>query len=181
MSDQTHSTEPNPSDMTPSESRTFALAAHADQRYGDLPYSAHLDAVAELVAPYGDPFQVVAYLHDVVEDTEVSLERVRERFGELVAQCVELLTDAPGADRKERKAKTYAKLASVSGATGMALVVKTADRLANVAACVADGKLSLLAVYRGEHAVFRQAAFREGLCDDLWERLDRLLGEASTP
>ncbi len=92
-----------------------------------------------------------------------------------MAACVDLLTDQPGANRKERKAKTYAKLAEVTGPTELALLVKVADRLANVRACVEDRKVSLWELYRSEQAAFRQAAYRLGLCDDQWEELDRLL------
>ena len=33
--------------------RSFAIAAHGDQTYGDEPYVFHLDAVVELLAPFG--------------------------------------------------------------------------------------------------------------------------------
>ena len=45
------------------------LEVHGDQRYGSRPYHAHLDALAELVKEHGEEAQVLAYLHDVVEDT----------------------------------------------------------------------------------------------------------------
>lgn len=159
------------------EARRFAIAAHGGQTYGDRPYAFHLDAVAEIASPYGDDAVVVAYLHDTVEDTSATVDEIERRFGPHVAVCVALLTDQPGADRKERKAKTHAKLAGVSGPTELALVVKAADRLANVRACVADRKQDLLDVYRGEHEAFRRAAFRPGLCDPLWAALDAAIGE----
>ncbi len=161
--------------MCLAEARSFAYAAHSGQLYGTLPYSAHLDAVAELVAPFGERAQAVAYLHDVVEDTATSAQVIRERFGAHVAECVALLTDAPGADRTERKAKTCAKLAKVSGPAELALVIKAADRLANVRACVAGGRKAKWEMYRAEHPAFRAAAHREGLCDSLWADLDALL------
>lgn len=158
------------------QARAFAIAAHGPQKYGSRPYAYHLDAVAALLAPFGDEAQVVGYLHDVVEDTGVGVEEVRAHFGARVAACVELLTDAPGATRKERKALTYAKLAQVRGETELALLVKAADRLANVRACVADRKRDLWQVYRDEHPAFRDAAHRPGQCDALWAELDTLLG-----
>jgi hypothetical protein len=42
-------------------------------------------------------------------------------------------------------------------------VVKAVQRLANVRACLADRKRSMLAHYRSEHPVFRQAAYQVGL------------------
>ncbi|MBL8369160.1 MAG: bifunctional (p)ppGpp synthetase/guanosine-3',5'-bis(diphosphate) 3'-pyrophosphohydrolase [Candidatus Accumulibacter sp.] len=161
------------------EARSFALAAHGSQRYGDLPYSFHLDAVVALLGPYGSQAQIIGYLHDVVEDTAVTDIEIRDRFGPLVAECVSLLTDLSGASRAERKAETYARLATVSGAAELALVVKAADRLANVRSCALDDRRGLMTVYRNEHASFRRSAYREGLCDALWLELDVLLAVTS--
>lgn len=157
------------------EARTFAEQAHGAQRYGERPYLFHLDMVVSLLTPYGTDAQVIGYLHDVVEDTPTTREVIVTEFGEFIAECVALLTDEPGATRKDRKAKTYRKLSQVAGSTQLALVVKAADRLANVKSCVADGKQSLLRVYRDEHPTFRKSAYRAGLCDPLWNELDELL------
>lgn len=161
--------------MDVEQTRAFAVEAHGSQLYGTLPYVTHLDAVAAIVQPYGETAQVIAYLHDVAEDTAVTVAQIRSTFGDLVADCVSLLTDEPGANRKERKAKTYAKLAQVTGTTSLALVVKAADRLANVRACVSDRKMDMWSMYQGEHPVFRQSAYRTGLCEPIWLKLDQLL------
>lgn len=157
--------------------RTFAIQAHADQRYGDHPYVVHLDAVAALVEPYGEMAVTVAYLHDTVEDTAVSLAQLEQAFGAAVAACVAVLTDAAGATRAERKSKTYAKMAQLTGEVELALLVKVADRLANVRACVQDGRTALWSVYQSEHAAFKAAAYRVGQCDTLWSALDGLLSD----
>ena len=91
---------------TVKHARTFAVAAHGDQKYGDQPYSFHLDAVAEILAPFGEQAQIAGYLHDVVEDTPVQLEAVRREFGDKISECVALVTDEKGANRKERKRRT---------------------------------------------------------------------------
>ncbi len=156
--------------------RTFALAAHGGQRYGDHPYSFHLDAVAAVLAPYGEEAQVVGYLHDVIEDTATTRADVERQFGGRVAALVSLVTDEAGANRKERKAKTNAKLAGVGPEQSLALIVKAADRLANLRASAEGGAGSKLGMYRGEHPAFRQAAFRPGLCDELWAEMGRILG-----
>lgn len=108
-----------------SAARAYALSMHGAQMYGPHPYSHHLDAVAATLAPYGLTAQVIGYLHDVVEDTGATIAEVPSRFGDEVAACVALLTDEPGANRKERKSKTYAKLAKVAGSEELALVVKS--------------------------------------------------------
>jgi guanosine-3',5'-bis(diphosphate) 3'-pyrophosphohydrolase len=159
------------------QARAFAIAAHGEQTYGDHPYSFHLDAVAAIATPFGEEAVAIAYLHDTVEDTEATIQDIASQFGPKVAACVSLLTDEAGANRKERKAKTYAKLALVHGPNELALVVKAADRLANVRACLGDRKRSMWELYRSEHAVFRTAAYRAGLCDPLWSELDSSLSE----
>ena len=161
------------------QARAFAIAAHAEQKYGDHPYSFHLDAVAALAAPYGEEAVVVAYLDDTAEDTQTTIAEIESNFGPKVAACVSLLTDEPGANRKERKAKTYAKLAGVHGPNELALLVKAADRLANVRACVQDRKQSLWQLYRSEQAAFKSSAYRTGLCEPLWEELETLLSESA--
>lgn len=155
--------------------RSFAMDAHGEQMYGAHPYHVHLDAVAALASEYGDVAQVVAYLHDVVEDTPVELSTIEERFGKLVADCVAILTDEPGETREEKKQKTYAKMAKVSGELELALIVKAADRLANLQACVADENARKLDVYQREHAAFKKAAYREDLCSGLWSEMDQIV------
>jgi len=157
------------------QARAFAIAAHADQKYGDRPYSFHLDAVAELAAPYGDEAVVIAFLHDTAEDTKTTIADIERKFGPKVAACVSLLTDEPGANRKERKAKTYAKLADVQGSNEIALLVKAADRLANVRSCIQDRNRSLWQLYQSEQSTFKSSAYRSGQCETLWVELESML------
>jgi (p)ppGpp synthase/HD superfamily hydrolase len=158
-----------------SRARAFAIEAHGQQRYGDQPYSVHLDAVVELLGPYTTDAQAIGYLHDVLEDTAVTADRVRQEFGELIAQCVKLVSDEPGVNRKERKTRTNAKLSKTPDELQLALVVKAADRLANLRMSARGGSDTKLDMYRREHAAFREAAFRPGLCDEFWAEMDRIL------
>lgn len=156
--------------------KAFAYKAHQKQLYGAQLYTVHLEDVARLAAPYGDIAVVVAYLHDVVEDTGVKIDEIEKEFGTAVAECVALLTDEPGINRKERKAKTYAKMAASSN--GIALIVKACDRLANLRSCQANNS-SLLQMYQKEHFVFKQAVFRPGLCDSIWQEIELILDNKS--
>ncbi len=156
--------------------RTFAAAAHGDQTYGSQPYVAHLDAVAALV-PDEPTLRAVAYLHDVLEDTDVQRSTLEQRFGLAVAEAVALLTDPQAPSRRARKAQLHARLSQLGvdePAAVLALHVKVADRLANVRCC-AQTDDPRLAMYRREHQEFRPAAYRAGLCDALWNELDALL------
>ena len=156
------------------KARDFAIKAHGGQMYGSLPYTAHLDAVATIVKEYGEAAEVIAYLHDVVEDTDVELDEIASEFGAFVSGCVAIVTDEPGASRKERKIKTYQKMSHVSGEEELALLVKAADRLANVRSCMAGGNTRLMATYRSEFPVFKRSAYRERLCDEIWSELQKI-------
>ncbi|MBV1861611.1 MAG: HD domain-containing protein [Nannocystaceae bacterium] len=156
--------------------RAFAAEAHGTQTYGSEPYVVHLDAVAALVPDEPD-LRAVAYLHDVLEDTDVEQHTLAQRFGPEVAEAVALVTDPQAPNRRARKAKLHARLSVLgvdSPASALALHVKVADRLANVRCCTQSGDPRLM-VYRQEHEEFRPAAYRAGLCDALWDELDALL------
>lgn len=157
--------------------REIAVAAHGDQKYGDEPYSVHLDEVAAICAEHGEEAQVVAYLHDVFEDTELDPKVVVHEFGMNVHDIVAVLTDPAGcANRKERKAISYAKLGCISPKSprALALVVKAADRLANVRRCV-SGNPGLLEMYRQEQPAFESAVRRDGLNDRIMDEIAQLL------
>ncbi len=158
--------------------RTFAIQAHGDQRYGAHPYHMHLDAVAALLEPWGESACVIGYLHDVIEDTEVEHADLVARFGSEVADCVALLTDVLDSKGKADKPATYARMAEAGPELHLALLAKTADRYANVRASLDDGNIRKLQKYTRQHAVFREAAHRPGLCDALWAQLDAAIEEA---
>ncbi|MEA1980594.1 MAG: HD domain-containing protein [candidate division Zixibacteria bacterium] len=157
------------------KAKEFALKAHDQQRYGDKPYIVHLKAVVNHLECYGETAQVVGYLHDVVEDTEVSYNELKELFGKFIADCVAIVTDELGSNRKERKKKTYKKMAKVSGDLALALTVKAADRLANIQACIAGNNNDLLDVYKKEHPNFQRSVYRENLCEEIWQKIEASL------
>jgi len=108
----------------------FAVQRHGDQRRpAGEPYVEHLlEALEVLVDPVGvrdaDTLRA-AVLHDVVEDTATTLDEVRERFGDRVAELVGWVTKADGTDRA-------AYLTRLRAAPAAAIDVKLADRLSNV-------------------------------------------------
>lgn len=140
------------------QARDFAIEWHGAQSYGDYPYVKHLDDVARLVSPLGLDFVRAAYLHDVLEDTDCTWQRVEEVFGKDVCEAVKALTDPPGATRAERKAGLAERMA---GQGIVPVAVKVADRLANVASSLRTiGKESRLGMYAAEHETFRYMFWR---------------------
>ena len=165
---------------TRNEVRDWAIARHGDQKYGDHPISKHLDDVAEILKRYGENFQLLGYLHDTLEDTDTTYQELEAVFGGDTAKMVSLLTDEPGKNRKMRKERTNAKLNRLDrGDDGdfggwPALIVKAADRLANLRQSVVDGSRHLK-MYKREHEDFRKAVYRRGLCDWMWEEMEEIL------
>ena len=72
------------------DARDFAREKHEGQMYGDKPYMTHVEDVA---SGFEDShLREIAYLHDVVEDSDVTIQEIRERFGEKVSVAVDALT-----------------------------------------------------------------------------------------
>ena len=154
--------------------RELAAAAHAGQRYGDRPYTAHLEHVEEVVRryPHTPVMRAAAWLHDAVEDTPLTLAEVEAAVGREVAAIVAAVTDQPGESRAERKARTLPVLAAASPE---ARAVKLADRIANLESARATGRADLLTMYRREHVELRRQLERPGEHEAQWALIDSLL------
>lgn len=81
----------------------------------------HAQRVAGLVVEFGEQAVVVALLHDVVEDTDVTLDDIRAEFGDAVATSVE------GVTRHALGKETYLDFIYRAKTDAIAKVVKTAD------------------------------------------------------
>ena len=118
------------------EAAAFAADRHRMQRRKDAeasPYINHPLALAHLLASKAeitDPVVLAsALLHDTVEDTETSLEELREAFGAEIAATVAEVTDDKNLPKEERKRLQVVKAASKSDA---AKLVKLADKTCNL-------------------------------------------------
>lgn len=163
------------SDALVPSARALALSAHGAQRYGEEPYEVHLAAAVAVLERHGltDPeLLAAAWLHDSIEDTELSRAAVAETAGERVAAMVDAVSDGPGDNRKQRKQRPYRLIPQTPGA----VLIKLADRIANVEAAVGR-RPGLLAMYRKEHARFRELLCdpEDGVAAPLWATLDGLL------
>ena len=116
---------------------TFATAAHAavgqKRKYDGEDYIVHPIRVADIVRTYGgsDDQIAAAYLHDVVEDTQVDIDTIRDMFGDTIAELVSDLTDVSCSyDGNSATRKSIDMEHTLSGSVD-AQFVKLADILDN--------------------------------------------------
>ncbi len=120
--------------------RAFKVAFEAhknDYRASGEPYFLHPIAVAKIVAEeisIDDVSVAAALLHDVVEDTDISLEFIRKEFGETVAEIVNGVTKIGGIFKGHEinQAENYRKLLLSMVNDLRVILVKFADRLHNM-------------------------------------------------
>lgn len=117
------------------EALELAERAHAGQvrsGSGGMAYIHHPVAVAELLAEHGFGEETVAaaLLHDVVEDSETSVEEIAARFGEPVAKLVAVMTDDESVEPYERRKDELRRRVAEAG--GDAPAIYAADKLSNV-------------------------------------------------
>lgn len=123
--------DPTASPFLTNRARRFAEIAHEGQkrRYTGEPYITHPAAVVEILGNAGasDIILAAAWLHDVVEDCNVTHDEILENFGPIVARLVFELTDQATLEmgnRAIRKAFERDRLAKVSAA---AQTIKSVD------------------------------------------------------
>jgi (p)ppGpp synthase/HD superfamily hydrolase len=150
-----------------------ARDAHAGQvrnGSGGMPYVEHPIAVAARLEEqgYGEEALAAALLHDVVEDSEATIEELRGLFGGEVAGMVGALTDDESIESyRERKAEHRERVAAAAGG---AHAIYGADKLTNVRA--------LRAAYEAEgDAVRDEFKVPIELKTEIWEADLELLRE----
>jgi len=117
--------------------RVYATAAHAaveqTRKYTKEPYIVHPARVAATVAQVGgtDEMIAAAYLHDVVEDTGVTIEQIYAEFGDAVGELVGWLTDVSKPEDGNRKTRKAMDAAHTAQAPAAAQTIKLADIIDN--------------------------------------------------
>ncbi len=154
--------------------KQFAAAAHEAvgqlRQYTSEPYIVHPAAVAAIVetVPHTPEMVAAAWLHDVVEDTKVTLDDVRDEFGNEVAKLVWWLTDVSRKTDGNRATRKAIDRAHSAKAPPEAQTVKLADVIdnnssieahdPNFAAVWREEKRLLLAVMdKGDPTLMRMA------------------------
>jgi len=129
--------------------RILALGAHADQKYGGHPYSYHLQMVVSKVeelypeSPKLDLLKTVAWLHDIVEDTDMTLDKLSELgFPADVTEAVGLLSKPDNCN-----GIYYTEYLKEITTYSLAFKVKVADTMANLTQSTKEGSVSRVKKY----------------------------------
>lgn len=123
----------------------YSESAHSGQtRASGKPYILHPLTVADILADWhaDAPSIIAALLHDVVEDTPITLEQIQDTFGEEIANLVDGLSKIErlqGIDRDMRDAENFRKLLLAAAADWRVVFIKLADRLHNMRTLSAIG------------------------------------------
>ncbi|HSJ14695.1 MAG TPA: bifunctional (p)ppGpp synthetase/guanosine-3',5'-bis(diphosphate) 3'-pyrophosphohydrolase [Longimicrobiales bacterium] len=156
----------------------FAEAAHRGQkRASGEDYAAHTLEVAKILAGlHLDTISIVAGLvHDVVEDTGVTLDQVRDEFGEQVAVIVDGVTKIGKVQFRsstEQQVENYRKLLLSMAQDARVIVIKLADRLHNMRTLepLRPDKRRRIAAETRE--IYAPLAHRLGMAQVRWELED---------
>ncbi len=119
--------------------RIFQIAAHGAcgqvRKYSGIPYSEHPTQVAELIASYSgfnEDMICASYLHDVVEDTKITLEMIEYYFGARVAELVDGLTNKHQHDPVNRAMRKALELERLKKESPEVKTIKLADTICNL-------------------------------------------------
>lgn len=182
----------------------FALELHrdqsrkrsrADKRRPLVPYISHLMAVCSLVLEHGgdEDEAVAALLHDGPEDQggRATLEEVRDRFGDRVAQIVEDCSDNLDNPKRPwlRRKESFVALLETGSPSESTYLVSLADKVHNVRSVASDyrilgedlweafhgGRDGKLWYYRTLLEIYRQQA--PPRCQPLVDELERAFTE----
>jgi (p)ppGpp synthase/HD superfamily hydrolase len=118
--------------------RTVAIAAHSAtgqrRKYTGEPYWVHLQEVADTVAYVSQDTAMVAaaWLHDILEDTQLELDLLLRLFGEDVTDMVVWLTDTAKISDGNRATRAGIERMRLASASARVQTIKIADIMSNV-------------------------------------------------
>ena len=156
----------------------FAFQLHQGQfRASGEPYIIHPIAVADLLRDIGASAGVIAagFLHDVVEDTDVTPEEIEGHFGAEVRALVEGVTKLGGihfTNKTEAQAENLRRMFLAMASDIRVVLVKLADRLHNMRTLGALKPEKQLRIARETREIYAPLANRLGIGRFKWELED---------
>ncbi len=156
----------------------FCVEAHKESvRASGEPYYTHPVEVARIVArdiALDDISVAAALLHDVIEDTDFTLQDIQAEFGSTIADIVDSVTKISGIAENQTitTAETYRKLLLSLIRDVRAILVKLADRLHNMRTIEALPPERRIQIARETLDIYAPFAHRLGLANLKWELED---------
>jgi len=163
------------------EACALAEQAHAGQtRASGEPYVRHVLAVASILAELklDTDTLIAAVLHDTVEDTDVTLDDLRTRFGDDVARLVDgvtkmaLISNLRENSREQVQAENLRKMLLAMAEDVRVVLIKLADRLHNMRTLQALPPERQQRIARETMDIFAPLANRLGIWQIKWELED---------
>ncbi|MGD1875350.1 MAG: RelA/SpoT family protein [Mastigocoleus sp.] len=157
---------------------TFAYKLHEGQyRKSGEPYIIHPIAVSGILRDLGGSAAMIAagFLHDVVEDTDITVEEIDERFGNEVKCLVEGVTKLSKIhfnSKTESQAENFRRMFLAMAQDIRVIVVKLADRLHNMRTLEHMSALSRQRKAQETKDIFVPLASRLGIWRIKWELED---------
>jgi len=135
--------------------KEFAIKAHNTQKYGKMPYEYHLQQVVSKLTHWRDLGQweitdeclAVAWLHDVLEDTDTAYSTLITEFGKPVADNVFILS---------KTGSGYEFYIGCIKEMPVAKLVKMVDTLCNLEASLLSGELKRVNKYSKQLALLTE-------------------------
>lgn len=149
----------------------IALEAHKDmRRKSGEPYIYHPLEVARIAVEeigLGTTSVICALLHDVVEDTDITLDQIEKEFGNIVARIIDGLTKISGLYNKSTnssdQAENFRKMLLTLADDVRVILIKLADRLHNMRTLESMPKEKQLKIASETAYLFAPLAHRLGL------------------
>lgn len=162
------------------KTKQYAIGCHenVNQKYGDQPYSFHLNMVFEVAQEFSylipnDELENVycgCWVHDLIEDARETYNDVLRNTNKTIAELAFALTNEKGRTRAERaNDRYYLGIRETPNAT----FIKLCDRIANIRFSGSEGS-AMLKKYRNEHAAFVAKLHQPNL-KDMFDHLEELL------
>ncbi|MGG6241249.1 RelA/SpoT family protein [Nodosilinea sp. AN01ver1] len=178
LDDLAHDPEDKSNNVLVCQAFEFAYTLHKGQyRASGEPYICHPIAVAGLLRDLGGDSAMIAsgFLHDIVEDTDITPEEIEAHFGDEVRRLVEGVTKLSKFNfesKTERQAENFRRMFLAMAQDIRVIVVKLADRLHNMRTLehLSDEKRRRIA--RETMEIFAPLANRLGIGRFKWELED---------
>jgi GTP pyrophosphokinase len=162
-------------------------AHHGQKRASGEPYYSHVLAVAEILTELNLDYETIAaaMLHDVVEDTDVTLEQVKAEFGPVIARLVDGVTrmdrigefqeQTHAGSREHVQAESLRKLLLAMAEDVRVVLIKLADRLHNMRTLQHLAPERQRRIAQETHDIYAPLANRLGIWQVKWELEDLAL------